>query len=312
MLSPGVFITGGAVLLALLADLAFGEPRRWHPVVGMGRYLAWAGRFVAPPGECAGRDLRAFWLGAAAWCAGAAVCGAIAAWVQFWALHLHPVLAVLLLGAALKPLMAWRMLRDETRAVEAALAVSLDAGRARLSRLVSRDTSALTAAEVRESAIESLAENFNDSVLAPLFWFVLFGLPGAAVYRIANTADAMWAYRGTRQGRCWEWAGKWTARADDALSWLPARLCAALMLAGAPVAAWRALPAIARLTPSPNGGWPMGAMALRLGVRLGKPGHYLLFAEGRVPEAADTAAALRITGRVVGALAICAGVAALL
>ena len=163
----GLTVTALAVLLALLADLAFGEPRRWHPVVGMGRYLAWAGRHVAPPGECTGRDLRAFWFGAAAWCVGAAVCAAAAAWVQFWALHLHPLLSALLLGAALKPLMAWRMLRDETRAVESALAVSLEAGRARLSRLVSRDTSSLTAAEVRESAIESLAENFNDSVLAP-------------------------------------------------------------------------------------------------------------------------------------------------
>ena len=311
MVFAGVFVTGAAVLLALLADLAFGEPRRWHPVVGMGRYLAWAGRHVAPPGACTGRDLRAFRLGAVAWCVGAAACAAIAAWVQFWAAHLHPVLSALLLGAALKPLMAWRMLRDETAAVEAALAESLDAGRTRLSRLVSRDTSALDATEVRESAIESLAENFNDSVLAPLFWFVLFGLPGAAVYRFANTADAMWGYRGSRQGRCWEWAGKWTARADDLLSWVPARLCAALMLAGAPVAAWRALPAIARLTPSPNGGWPMGAMALRLGVRLGKPGHYLLFAAGRFPEASDTAAALRVTGRVVWCLAVCAGLVAL-
>ncbi len=71
----------------------------------------------------------------------------------------------------------------------------------RLARLVSRDVGALDAVGVRESAIESLAENLNDSVVAPLFWFALFGLPGAALYRFANTADAMWGYRGEREGR---------------------------------------------------------------------------------------------------------------
>jgi adenosylcobinamide-phosphate synthase len=80
--------------------------------------------------------------------------------------------------------------------------------------------------QVRESAIESLAENLNDSVVAPLFWFALLGLPGAALYRFANTADAMWGYPGMRGGRYWQWAGKWAARADDVLSWVPARITA--------------------------------------------------------------------------------------
>jgi adenosylcobinamide-phosphate synthase len=89
--------------------------------------------------------------------------------------------------------------------------------------------------QVRESAIESLAENLNDSVVAPLFWFALLGLPGAALYRFANTADAMWGYPGMRGGRYWQWAGKWAARADDVLSWLPARITA-LLLAVVPAA----------------------------------------------------------------------------
>ena len=92
---------------------------------------------------------------------------------------------------------------------------------------------ALSEAQVRESAIETLAENLNDSVVAPLFWFVLLGLPGAALYRFANTADAMWGYRGVYQGQNWEWAGKWAARADDVLSWLPARLTALLLVMAA-------------------------------------------------------------------------------
>ena len=217
---------------------------------------------------------------------------------------------VLLAGVALKPLLAWRMLRDEVLAVEAALGRSLDEGRVQLGRLVSRDVTSLSAAEVRESAIESLAENLNDSLVAPLFWFVLFGLPGAAVYRFANTADAMWGYRGEREGRQWEWAGKWAARADDLLSWLPARLTALFLWSCArsrPASAGgRAIFREARRTPSPNSGWPMAAMALQLGVRLAKPGVYVLNAEGRGASADDTAKAVQLAARVVVVAGLCA------
>jgi hypothetical protein len=122
-------------------------------------------------------------------------------------------LLVVLMAWLLKGMLSWRMLREEVGAVELALGQSLEAGRERLSWLVSRDTAQLSESQVRESAIESLAENLNDSVVAPIFWFVLLGLPGAAVYRFANTADAMWGYRGTYRGKHWEWAGKWAARA---------------------------------------------------------------------------------------------------
>ena len=151
----------------------------------------------------------------------------------------------------------------------------------------------LDAAGVRESAIETLAENLGDSLVAPLFWFVLFGLPGAALYRFANTADAMWGYPGERGGRWWQWAGKWAARADDVLNWLPARLTAALLMLGAPAALWRRLPTEARRTPSPNSGWPMSAMALRLGTTLGKPEVYRLNDAAPQPESAHTPWAIR-------------------
>ena len=211
----------------------------------------------------------------------------------------------LLLGLVLKPLFAWRMLRDEVLAVEAALGESLEAGRARLARLVSRDVSQLGEREVRESAIESLAENLNDSLVAPVFWFLLFGLPGAALYRFANTADAMWGYRGERSGRDWTWAGKWAARADDLLSWLPARLTVLLLALAA--GRWpRGLAREARRTPSPNSGWPMAAMALLLGVRLAKPAVYALNAEGRAAMPADTARAARFGQRAVLLLALAA------
>jgi adenosylcobinamide-phosphate synthase len=303
-MSPWVGV--GALLLALAIDLALGEPSaRWHPVVWIGRYLGRVGRWCAPLATAPGSadDWRAFWRGALAWCLGAVIVVLVA-----WALvglsgDWHPLAAMLFLGFALKPLLAWRMLRDEVLAVEAALAVSLDAGRTQLSRLVSRDVAQLGEAEVRESAIESLAENLNDSVVAPIFWFVLFGLPGAALYRFANTADAMWGYHGLRRDggehRDWEWAGKWAARADDVLSWVPARLTALLLALIAREVPLGLLRREAARTPSPNSGWPMAAMALALGVRLRKPGVYALHAQGRAPVAGDAQQAVVLASRVV-------------
>nr|MBP8228700.1 cobalamin biosynthesis protein CobD [Xylophilus sp.] len=246
-------------------------------------------------------DFKRFSAGALAWCAGAAMVLVASSALQWAAWQLPAWGAVLLTGLALKPLLAWRMLRDEVQAVEAALAISLDAGRAQLGRLVSRDVSQLSAEEVRESAIESLAENLNDSVVAPVFWFVLFGLPGAALYRFANTADAMWGYRGR-----WEWAGKWAARADDVLSWLPARITALLLAVVALPSPFLPLVAMWREsghTPSPNSGWPMATMALLLGVRLGKPGVYVLNAPGRAPTPDDLQRAVKLAGKVVLAMA---------
>jgi len=279
-----------ALPLAWALDAWLGEPpNRWHPVAWLGRLLGPCGRWVSawPP-------VAAFAGGALAWCAGAATLGAAAGWVEaFWLHELPWPAAAVLLALLLKPCFAWRMLRDEVGAVETALVQQgLPAARERLARLVSRDVQRLDEAAVRETAIETLAENLNDSVVAPLAWFALLGLPGAVVYRFANTADAMWGYRGR-----YEWAGKWAARADDVLSWAPARLTAVLLL---PLrrAAWRALPAEAARTSSPNGGWPMGAMALRLGVRLGKPGVYRLNPNAPAPGAEDLPRALRRAGTV--------------
>lgn len=280
-----------AVAVALSLDRLWGEPPAWaHPVVAMGRCLGALG-----PRLVRLRPAAAFVGGAVAWLAGAAGVLALAVTAEQWLQGLPSLLAAVVLGALLKPLLAWRMLRDEVAAVESALAGSLDAGRTRLQRLVSRDVSRLDARQVRESAIESLAENLNDSLVAPLFWFALGGLPAAALYRWANTADAMWGYHGR-----YEWAGKWAARADDLLSWVPARLTAALLcLATWQRPSWRALRIEARRTPSPNGGWPMGAMALLLGVQLCKPGVYVLNAAGCPPQAHHTQRALDWAGRAV-------------
>ena len=305
---PWAVLLACAPALAIAIDRLLGEPPlRWHPVAWMGRWLAWAGERLAPrvgaPRVLS--DARVFWFAALSWCAAAAAFFAVAWLFQDWVLTQPAWLAALALGLLLKPLLAWAMLHDEVLAVERALGESLDAGRARLARLVSRDVSALSAHQVRESAIESLAENQNDSVVAPLFWFLLLGLPGAVLFRFANTADAMWGYPGVRAldgvARDWQWAGKWAARADDVLAWVPARITAALIAlpAGHTAGPGRLWVEAAR-TPSPNGGWPMAAMALVLRVQLRKPGIYTLNPEGRTPEPADTLRACAIGSRTVG------------
>ena len=306
---------GLVLLLALWIDRRWGEPpAAIHPVVWIGHYLNAVGKVTV---RCL--PAPAFMLGAAAWAAGAAAVGALAWGVQalsWWQLarfieqpSVFSGLAALVLIAALawlaKSMLSWRMLVDEVGAVEAALQQSLPAGRERLSWLVSRETASLTASQVRESAIETLAENLNDSVVAPIFWFVLFGLPGAAVYRFANTADAMWGYRGTYRGQHWEWAGKWAAWADDALSWLPARLTALLLMAVTGNSRLGLLRREAGKTPSPNSGWPMAAMAMALGVTLGKPGVYTLNASGRAPNASDIGLAQKYASKVVFIMVPC-------
>ena len=298
--TPWVFAF--ALPIALLIDHFCGEPPpRWHPVVWMGNYLNRAAPHVLPARSTAPetRDFKTFSLAALTWWAVAAIVLMVTLAVQWLVLQLPAVLAALVLGLALKPMLAWRMLRDETTAVEAGLQQSLAAGRERLSWLVSRDTADLSESQVRESAIESLAENLNDSVVAPIFWFVLLGLPGAALYRFANTADAMWGYRGLRHGVNWEWAGKWAAWADDALSWLPARLTAGLLALVAGGLPLRALRCEAGKTPSPNSGWPMAAMALALGVALRKPDVYTLNPAGRAVQPPDTALAQKYASKVL-------------
>jgi adenosylcobinamide-phosphate synthase len=300
------------LLLALWIDEHFGEPpANIHPVVWMGNYLRLCGSVTVrcPPAP-------AFLLGALAWWVGALAAGALGWGIQallVWQAAeyraqpdllsaVEAALVAVLMAWVLKGMLSWRMLREEVGAVELALAQSLAAGRERLSWLVSRDTTQLTEGQVRESAIESLAENLNDSVVAPLFWFVLLGLPGAAVYRFANTADAMWGYRGVYRGKHWEWAGKWAACADDVLSWAPARLTALLLALAARGLPLRALQKEAGKTPSPNSGWPMAAMALALGISLSKPGVYSLNPEGRSPRAPDTVQAQNLGSKVVVAL----------
>ena len=286
-----------SLMLAMLIDRWLGEPpRELHPGVWMGCYLGWVGKRLS-----ACRPGAAFTLGMMAWLAGAAAVAVACICARALLAEYPRWFEVLAMALLLKPLFALRLLLREVDSVEHALTGNLESGRSRLRRIVSRDTTHLDADQVRESALESLAENLSDSMVAPLFWFALFGLPGIAVYRFANTADAMWGYRGK-----WEWAGKFAARADDLLNLIPARITAlAVALAGSDrLRVLRLLPREAAHTPSPNSGWPMAALALSLGIRLRKPGVYALNEQGRAPNARDVAEALRRSERIAWLVAV--------
>lgn len=285
-----------SILLALLVDWLFGEPSpRFHPVVWMGKYLEVTGRNLPrkPP-------LKAFLLGTFAWGAGALAVVSLYGVLTGALAYLPPLLEVALTGLLLKPLFSFRFLFEEVLRVEEALPFDLDEARFRLSRIVSRETVDLEESEVREGAIESLAENLCDSLIAPLFWFLLLGLPGAAVYRFANTADAMWGYRGE-----WEWAGKFSARMDDFMNWIPARLTAFVLWLGDRSLSLKKVAREAQKTPSPNAGWPMGAVALLFHMRLSKRGSYELNPSGGKPTSARFTKAifyLAFSGWVAGIL----------
>jgi adenosylcobinamide-phosphate synthase len=176
-------------------------------------------------------------------------------------------------------------------------AQDLDEARRLLSwHLVSRDTSQLSASQVAAAAVESVAENASDGVVAPLFYYVLGGLPAALAYRFVNTADSMLGYRDPIHF----WLGKAAARLDDLVNLLPARLTAlcialaALMLGNDMRQAWRVWRQDAHRTASPNSGHPMSSMAGALRIELAKVGHYHLGAGQPPPVTSDITQAVRL------------------
>ena len=289
-------------LLALVIDQLLGEPpNRYHPVAWMGRFLGWG--MQRAPRDGRGRP---FLAGMALTLAGAGLSAAVGYGVQRVARGLPRPWGWLLEAAALKSALSLRGLEDAAAEVEAALQEDdLAKARERLAwHLVSRDTSALDASEVAAAAIESVAENASDGVIAPLFYYAAGGLPAAFVHRFVNTADAMMGYRDADR----EWLGKFPARFDDALNWLPARITALLLILAAAglgedaVAAGRVWRRDAHLTASPNAGHPMSAMAGALNARLEKMGHYRLAEDYPPPDCSHIPRSTRLV-RLAGALA---------
>jgi adenosylcobinamide-phosphate synthase len=271
--------TALAVLGAALAvDALAGEyPRPLHPVVWFGRVVS--ALLLLAPG-------RGWWrqLGFGACLAAGAVAGSVGLAVLAGRLAGGMILLQLLLGAfLLKASFALRELLQAAARVERPVAHGdLAAGREALRSLCSRDPSQLDGEALLGAAVQSLAENTSDSFVAPLFYFLLLGVPGAVGYRAVNTLDAMVGYRGK-----YEALGKASARLDDLANWLPARLTAGLLLLAGwlcrldRAGGWRIMRRDGANTPSPNGGRPMAVMAGLLGVRLEKKGAYTLGDERR-------------------------------
>ncbi len=259
-----------ALAFALAWDRWLGEPpARLHPVVWMGTAIGWW-RDRAPAGRLTGLLVGGIMV--VALVGGAAAAGFLST---------LPWVGLALTTWLLTSSMALRgLLSAGARVADALEADDLDGGRAGLAALCSRDPSALSADQVAVAAAESVAENTSDSVVAPLFWYALAGVPGALAYRCANTLDAMVGYHGRT-----EWFGKIAARLDDLLNLVPARLTALLLLVRSPGPVRRAAHVLwrdRRRTESPNAGWPMAALAGILGVSLEKQGHYVL-GEGLPP-----------------------------
>ncbi|WNL48296.1 adenosylcobinamide-phosphate synthase CbiB [Dyella sp. BiH032] len=275
----------------MACDWLLGEPRRAHPLVGFGRAARWIEQKLY-------RDARR--AGVLAWALAVLPLVGLAGVAQS---QLRGFAGIAFGVAVLYLAVGHRSLVEHARPVADALERGdLDAARTRVGRMVSRDTAALDACEVAAAATESVLENGSDAVFAALFWFALLGAPGAVLYRLANTLDAMWGYRNARYGH-FGWAA---ARADDVLNWLPARLTASTyaLFGGAP--AWRCWRRQAAQWDSPNAGPVMAAGAGALGVRLGGPApyegvweHRPVLGEGGDPGAASVRAALALVRRGV-------------
>jgi adenosylcobinamide-phosphate synthase len=286
--------SAGVLSLALLLDLAFGDPpNRRHPVAWMGAAITVARRHA--PGQ--GR-LASLTYGALLTVGGVAAVNRLACLLGSIVAHLPVPWGWLVEAGLLKLTFSVRGLTDAARQVETALSAgNLPEARQLLAwHLVSRDTGTLDQSQVAAATIESIAENASDGVVAPLLCYAVGGLPAAWTYRFINTTDSMLGYRD--QGH--EWLGKVPARLDDLANFLPARLTAGLLLLAAALigedvgGAWRVWRRDAGKTASPNAGHPMSAAAGALGVELQKVGHYSLGVEGRRPKPDDIKRATRL------------------
>ena len=259
------------LLIGWVLDLLLGDPPAWpHPVVLFGRVIAagerWLnrGRHRVAKGAllAVGCTLLTFIL-----------CFLLIRLLRPWPWAVCLVSIVLIFFC-----LAGTTLRREVRLTLEAVDRSVEEGRQQVARIVGRDTATLSAQEVRQAALETLAENLSDGVVAPLFWLLLLGVPGMLAYKMVNTLDSMIAYRTSRYLRF----GRWAARMDDVANFLPARLTAMLMvILSRVVYNKRGVGAFvlryARRHTSPNSGWPEAALAGTLDCQLG--GSHTYFGE---------------------------------
>lgn len=264
---PSAVVAGVIVLIAaLIVDRLVGDPQSpFHPVALLGLVIGkWGQPRLYPP-------VSQRFIGVLLWMVTAALFAlpfycfaAVAPWFVY--LVCAPIL--------LKSCFAWRSLEEHTLAVVTALQTGVEEGRDQVKMLVSRDTTHLNRVHILSAGYESMTENLTDSIISPLFYFSLFGLVGAAVYRAANTMDAMLGYKDQRKRIGW-----FSARMDDLLNFVPARLTVLMLLVYFAVMgrfsnAVRIMRRDGHKRPGFNGGIVMAAMAGGTGIRFVKPGVY--------------------------------------
>lgn len=263
ILSPALLAL--SLIVGMGLDLALGEAKRWHPLVGFGRLANWLEHHL-------NHAAATRWTGLAAWLPAVVPLTALV-WLMlvraeeqsFWlALPGQALFLYLCLGL--------RSLRDHNLPIQRALEDGeLPLARELTARIVSRDTADGDTAYLAKASVESVLENGCDAVFGTLFWFVLLGGAGAICYRLVNTLDAMWGYRSSRFLRF----GCVAARVDDVMNWIPARLTAlTYAVLGHTVLAWRCWRTQAPAWPSPNAGPVMAAGAGALGVTVGGLARY--------------------------------------
>jgi len=289
LFSPGLEV----LLLAFIMDISFGEPPGIvHPVV-------WMGRFITVLQDLPLKDRRVLGILIVVVITGTSLL--VGMLVVLIASSIHETAALLVMAYFLKSTFSIRMLLNTSRHIMNLLrSGNKDEARKALKALVSRDTANLDEHQMASAVVESISENFVDGVLSPVLFYLILGLPGALAYKAVNTLDSMIGYRNKEFIEM----GRPSARLDDVLNWIPARLSLVLISAAALVTgSFRGAVKIClrdnSRTSSPNSGWPMAAAAGALGVRLEKPGHYILGEELRSPEAVDIEQAARLVGAAV-------------
>jgi adenosylcobinamide-phosphate synthase len=265
-------------LVAMLIELCFGYPDRLQRAIG--HPVTWIGRLIALLDRSLNREAAEPQARRAAGIVAVLVVLVIVGVIALAIQHalLRAPFGIFAVGVLASTLVAQRSLRRHVADVATALEKDgVAAGRAAVAHIVGRDTDGLEAAGIARAAIESLAENFSDAIVAPVFWMVIGGLPGAALYKAINTADSMIGHR-TQRYAAFGWAA---ARLDDLVNLPASRLCALLLVAAAALTkdasaadAWRAVRRDAARHRSPNAGYPEAAMAGALGLALAGPRWY--------------------------------------
>lgn len=271
MFEQGLFILPAVVVFALLLDYVLGEPKKFHPLIGLGRWISWIEKQF---NSTRNRDFKLK----------QRIIGVLA-----WVLCTLPIiLPIVLLESLIErfSFYAWFIVQalglylciGQKSLIQHAIWVydplsklDLPAAKEKVSWIVSRDTEHMDEYQITSATIESVLENGNDAIYGAIFWYAVAGLPGAVLFRIVNTLDAMWGYKKPQYLHF----GWMAARVDDVMGYLPARLTAlSYMLVGHSAGAWRCWRTQAKHCKSPNGGPVMTAGAGALNIKIGGPAIY--------------------------------------